>query len=97
MKMMGLNKVSIIPGPGVQLWSGAGEGGTVIMNQIAGCWAAALINVCSGWVGTSVLSSIYATKITWFYCSEDSILIFTARQSTLGNAVTLSLTSTIDI
>ena len=33
--MMGLNKVSIIPGPGVQLWS---EGGTVIMNQIAGCW-----------------------------------------------------------
>ena len=41
MKMMGLNKVSIIPGPGVQLWSGDGEGGTVIiviMNQIAGCW-----------------------------------------------------------
>ena len=36
--MMGLNKVSIIPGPGVQLWSGDGEGGTVIMNQIAGCW-----------------------------------------------------------
>ena len=51
MKMMGLNKVSIIPGPGVQLWSGDGEGGTVIMNQISGVLAAAaLINVCSGWV-----------------------------------------------
>ena len=36
--MTGLNKVSIIPGPGVQGWSGDGEGVTVIMNQIAGCW-----------------------------------------------------------